>query len=41
VSTLTLPKAIREVEALRKLDVDAVIVGLHWGKEYSHEPRTG
>lgn len=41
VSTLTLPKAIREVEALRALEVDAVVVGLHWGKEYSHEPKPG
>jgi len=41
VSTLNLPKAIREIETLRALGVDAVVVGVHWGKEYSHEPKSG
>jgi poly-gamma-glutamate capsule biosynthesis protein CapA/YwtB (metallophosphatase superfamily)/formylglycine-generating enzyme required for sulfatase activity len=39
VSMLDVGKAVAEVTALRDLGVDAVVVGLHWGKEYAHEPK--
>jgi len=39
VAMLKVPRAVREITALRKLGVDAVVVGLHWGREYTHEPR--
>ncbi|MEE2830556.1 MAG: CapA family protein [Myxococcota bacterium] len=38
VSKLEEDKVLREIAELRALGVDAVIVGLHWGREYAHEP---